>query len=221
MSIIERNPEAKVLVTPPLYGPDGTRGVPSYEPVTPLNVNRGTLIGKQVSDKKLNRILEIHDWMNFDLEAMVLANFGQPGVHLDWAGEPYKSKPINREGINAEEQAIQHYPAHMKHETMMPLMFGGTPGRMAEIFISTAEGQKVMIRPYRWDLFDETNHRQVQKTYGADLNTIASEYFYKAITGEIEIDPTWDEYVKTWLQAGGQKVLDELSKAPKVSDLRK
>ena len=42
-------------------------------------------------------------------------------------------------------------------------------------FISTQEARKILIRPARWDLFDETDYRRMMKTYGADLDTIAGE----------------------------------------------
>jgi hypothetical protein len=46
------------------------------------------------------------------------------------------------------------------------------------------------------------------REYTTAVRTIEREYFWKVVSGEWDLDRTWDAYVKRWLDAGGQKILD-------------
>ena len=48
------------------------------------------------------------------------------------------------------------------------------------------------------------------KEYGADLTAIEMEYYANVLAGNLNTTTDWDEYVNKWLNAGGQKVLDEV-----------
>ena len=50
---------------------------------------------------------------------------------------------------------------------------------------------------------------EARNWYGADVGTIASEYYTQAIQGKINIDETWDDYVKSLNDAGLDKILAE------------
>ena len=55
--------------------------------------------------------------------------------------------------------------------------------------------------------------------YGEELQTLAREFYFKAVTGEIDVDAEWDGYVSEWLSNGGQEMLAEMRKAPLVEPL--
>jgi hypothetical protein len=38
-----------------------------------------------------------------------------------------------------------------------------------------------------------------------ELGAMEREFYYKGITGEININAEWDDYVKRWNDAGGAK----------------
>ena len=61
----------------------------------------------------------------------------------------------------------------------------------------------------------------MNKRYSGQLNTIVDEFRMKAIVGEVDIDKEWDKYVENYMKNGGKETLEELEKAPKVSDLLK
>ena len=77
------------------------------------------------------------------------------------------------------------------------------------------------MRPYKWDFFNDTNLVEVNQRVGETLGTMFNEYFLRALTGEIDVDDTWDDYVERWHENGGDDVLAELAKAPIVSELRR
>ena len=74
-------------------------------------------------------------------------------------------------------------------------------------------------RPFRWDIFKETDLQDVFDRYGEGLNTLADEFYYRAITGQIDIESDWDSYVSNWLSNGGQEYLDQLSKTVQTDPL--
>ena len=79
--------------------------------------------------------------------------------------------------------------------------------------------EEMAIRPYRHDLFNETDLIAVQGRYSAQLKTLEDEFKLNGITGSVDIESEWDAYVDNWLNNGGQQILDEYEKAPLVSDL--
>ena len=77
----------------------------------------------------------------------------------------------------------------------------------------------IQAKPYRLDLFNETRLTELNDLYGATLSTLTNEYFYNVICGEVDLDASWDAYVKTLEQAGYAEIREELQKAPLFSDL--
>ena len=49
---------------------------------------------------------------------------------------------------------------------------------------------------------------QEDTEYGTAASTIANEYFWKTITGEWNVNSTWNDYVARWRAAGGQQIID-------------
>jgi hypothetical protein len=88
-------------------------------------------------------------------------------------------------------------------------------------YLIEGPGQKMTLRPYRWDFFNESKISEIQQKKGATLQTIVDEYFLKAVTGAIDINATWDDYVKQWRTNGGDDIIAELKKTPLVTELRK
>ena len=46
----------------------------------------------------------------------------------------------------------------------------------------------------------------------ADVKGVEDEFFFKAIAGEIDIDAAWDGYVASWRNAGGDRLLAEVTR---------
>ena len=81
-------------------------------------------------------------------------------------------------------------------------------------------GQQYTLRPHRWDILNETGLATVRARVGATLETLFNEFFFKAITGDIDAATEWDAYVAEWRKVGGDQVIAELEKAPIVSEFR-
>lgn len=215
-SIVIAHPDAKILITQPLKGPGGQKEGWWY---SALSVGTEKLfIKKNVSDEKLVKILQIWDYTSSDKEGRILYMWGVPGVHFEWAGEPYKSAPVPKEGVKGQEEGIRVYGTVNYTKDMLPIVFNKETLVVAD-WLQTEKMVKMRILPYRYDQFKKTNLTALNMKYRADLNTMTSEFLFKAVTGKIDIDAEWDTYVKNWRAAGGNEILAEYQKAPLTADI--
>ncbi|NIK75335.1 ABC-type glycerol-3-phosphate transport system substrate-binding protein [Paenibacillus castaneae] len=219
-NIVENpNSKAKVLATAPEIGKDGQQGVGAYLPVT--NLADAFYISKNVTDKQLARILQIFDYINFDDEARWTL-YGEVGVHSDWEGEPENSALKVRPEF-AEQEGNSGFWAYnfrtYSKERVKWFTSAYTLKLKDEFYARNDIKEKMLIRPFKWDILNETNLIEVSKRYSGQLNTIVDEFRMKAIVGEIDIDKEWDKYVENWMKNGGKETLEELEKAPEVTGL--
>lgn len=218
-NILSADPNAKLLALVPEVGPNGLQGQQAFNPVTPL---KDTMqISSNVTDEQLVRYLQIYDFMTFDPEG-VWTTYGIPGEHSDYVGEEGLSTLIVREQYPLEEKEMGFWAYNHRSYPGVRYYWLTSPKTLElnELFFGKKENmQRYFIRPYKWDLFNETNLVELESMYNANLNTLESEFRMNAISGAIDIEQEWDDYVMTWLNSGGQEILDELDKAPLVSDL--
>lgn len=211
--ILNNNPAAKILVAPPELGESGDAGtsVASWNPF-----QYTFFIGKDVDDEKLIRILQLFDYMFFDKEARVWSRFGEEGVNWKWEGEPYKSQVIqNLQG----EPLVSPYndgSITLKEDnmfTMHPVM--------SSIFeyAGGAWLKDYGIYPHRTDPFNETRYTELFTQYGAGLQTLRMEFTYNVITGKVDVDAEWDNYIQRMNDAGMDELTVELNKQPLVTEL--
>ena len=217
---IEAHPEIPVkwMVTTGVTGPTGKAG-------SPMESGRmwyeRAVIGAQVDDTELAKILQIYDYVNFNKEFVGSAKYGVEGQDFRWMGAPYNSPVEKINDSNFEGQYGWYYrddyeteenELHHRYPIYMPLY---------DFFYWGDAPKKYGIKSYKEDLFNETKYRDVNKEVSADLNTHMEVFNFKAIIGEVDIDAEWDAYVTKWRAIGGDRLLAELEKAPIVEDFLK
>lgn len=215
------NSTAKLLATAPEIGKDGQQGVGAFIPVG--NLADAFYVSKDVTDEELVRILQIFDYINFESEARWTL-FGEVGVHSDWEGTPEKSALKVRPEFAKEEGNSGFWAYNFRtydKERVQWFTSEYTMKLKNEFYAREDVQEKMLIRPYKNDVLNETNLREVTKRYSGQLTTIVDEFRMKAIVGEVDIDKEWDKYVENWMNNGGRETLAEVEKAPKVSDLMK
>lgn len=220
-NLVQKDPNAKFLFTPPPIGSKGHQGSAAYTPVDGFGY--AMVIKKEVTDEKLARILQIFDYINFDKEGLMLSQFGDKGVDYTWEGEPYQSAviPIETAEADREKHGIGYYNLSIQHGNVAKYYANEGVSKLTSMFFGADEGRSMAYRPYKWDYFNETKYNELNTTYGAGLKTITDEFLFKSITGEVDVDAAWNAYVENWRKSGGDEMLAELEKAPKVADLRK
>ncbi|WP_135556607.1 type 2 periplasmic-binding domain-containing protein [Paenibacillus cymbidii] len=221
-NLLDKDPNAKILLTPPEIGYNGQQGAAAYRPVSLLG-GYDFIIRKDVSDEKLIRILQMFDYLNYDKEGVVMSRFGELGTHFNWEGEPYNSAALPINGSNADDKfGLGYYNFGIISRQLLTYQ---TPKDVMKLvndyFFNKDKGMKLMIQPARFDLFKETMTADLIGKYGEKLKTMTDEYLLKSITGEVGVASTWDDYVTRWNSSGGNEIMAELGKAPKTADLLK
>ena len=217
---------AEAICLPPIIGPIGERAWRTENPVpgSPQNV---CMAGTQVSDEKLEVILQILDYVGWDPEYYVESRWGLEGVHFDWEGEPGETRVIPRawEDIPDGYPKIGVWPSRAAMATLKSDMKYTQPlwvGKFTQEWL-IPNASKVDI-PIRFDLFNDPRIAEVKSEVGASLSTfwrtgsgidaMVQEFYAKAMVGEIDIDEAWDEYVAKWRKAGGDKLIEAYKLMP-------
>ena len=216
MNILMRDPEANVAVVPGFTGPEGFAGAPWDYPLWVVSGGYG--VRADVSDEKLAKILEIADWTNWTREGFVLIHYGIEGQHFEWAGEPYYSfagrigtqRPPHPDGIYAFRYNVPDW---------FPEIAGDPQQAAVNAELSAGKWSWVANRPYRYDVFVETDFQDVRQQYGTAMGTLHSEFMWRIITGQGDLDAEWEGHVERFMNAGGSALLAELKKAPIVPEL--
>lgn len=215
VNAINANPNAKILVTPPEIGK--MQAIPKQYVFSPLGYP--FVIGRQVDDEKLIRIIQMYDYLNFQDEGYVLARFGIEGIHFDWAGEPYESTAVRRADAPADA-AYNSFINSVWADTYLKCAYNDSQ-KMLMNYFQYGEGAKyATIDTYTYDFFNTTNlQSEMIPRYWDALNGMFNEYVIDAITGEIKVDDTWESYVTEWRKQGGDAVIAVMKKCTKVEDL--
>ncbi|MNI18234.1 Lipoprotein LipO precursor [compost metagenome] len=220
-NLILKDPNAKFLFTPPPIGYKGQQGSAAYTPVDGFGY--AMVIKKDVSDEKLARILQIFDYINLDKEGLMLTAFGEEGKDYSWEAAPYKSAVLPKQTAEAdrEKDGIGYYNLPIQLGDVNAYYSNAAVAKLTDMYFGADAGRNIAYRPFKWDYFNQTKYNELNTKYAAKLKTITDEFLFKSITGELDVDSAWDAYVKNWRSSGGEELLAELEKAPKVADLRK
>ena len=223
------DPNAKWLTTLMPISPFGDSRCRMENRAMPINASSGGgafVVRHDVSDEKLALILQIYDYTNYDPEGMVIAYYGIPGMHFNWEGEPFASRQIPTDekrqggGIYSSTQGILYYNAYSPHEGILQYNRDAWSNNDNEMFGKAGGMFNASERAYREDLFNQTRYNELWAQGRSALTTIRDDFFWRAITTDLDIEAEWPSYVETWMNAGGRELLDELEMAPTVADIR-
>lgn len=216
------NPGAEVVVLPSLIGPNGDQGARAYRQLSADGGYRA-FVNANVDDTKLAKILEIVNYARGVDEGFIYYQFGKPGVHFEWEGEAWESKPIatNPEDIpegEPKQGLASVYPPFYTADRVK-FVYPKALANFANVWLNSPEGQRQSYRDARIDIKGETGMADVNRTYGETMQTLYEEFFFKAVTGEVDPAADWDGYVQQFLDNGGEDLIAELEKAPLVRPL--
>lgn len=187
-------------------GPDGNYGGGSLGPAVAIGEN--AVYNANIDDAKLEAILSILDIFAKDDELALLGNNGIEGIHYNLSGPEDKQGVVailNNEELNAA--GVMAYrgfyggPSPM-NENLVRKNFYNNPV-FANIFNYQARpGYK---GGYNRDVYESLPS---STTYASELLALRDETFIKIIRGELSID-AYDDYVRKYLESGGQILIDE------------
>ena len=143
-------------------------------------------------------------------------------MHFDWEGEPGESRILLRDFENVPEG----YPKVGKFEPAVPKAMRvedlkyTTPPLIAEFHANYTFGPNAPARqiPVRYDLFNDAEFAEIKSRVGASMSqfwrrgpgidTMVQEYYAKVLVGELDVDASWDDWVKRWSEAGGAELIE-------------
>ncbi len=74
-------------------------------------------------------------------------------------------------------------------------------------------------RPYKADLANETQYEQIAQEINGDLEAYVASYRTQAVLGQVNVDDTWDDYLKELDRIGYTRMMDELEAIPSIEDM--
>jgi hypothetical protein len=230
-NVLGNNPDARLVNTYYPLAPDGTTKCPMDSSTISLNSNEAFSVKHDVSDEKLARILQIYDYVNHDPQGHIWTHRGVEGVNWDWVGpEPFNCltghaqvRPEDQQDSVAVMQNFYHAYRLVSslNNCFIPKSDDPLVLRRLELNADrgSAHGLRHGIPNAREDIASATSFNELWAQFGAALTTLKQEFWWKAITTDIDIDAEWPGYVNTWMNAGGRQVLDELQKSPTSADI--
>lgn len=189
---IANNPNAKITYMQPLTGPSGLAGGSSDGVAGSWVMS----FGAKASDAQVARAMQIAEATNMDKEQFELTYFGIEGTTFQ----------RNEDGSNAQISGIvpQEYGAQV-YRTACLLTWDNAALANPKAVVDLM--QESATYPALRNVISSS---QVSGTYDemdvdtAEMTKLTTEFFYNAVTGAIDIDAQWDEYVQKWMDLGGK-----------------
>ncbi|UQZ35535.1 hypothetical protein C2I18_19615 [Paenibacillus sp. PK3_47] len=185
----------------PLTGPDGKKYALSNGALQPP-IFFGAQLEKD--DQKRQKILEILEYVATDKEGYLTTVFGKEGVTYNLDGDLAVMVEEPEETLAALGVGFYN-PLGGKVEAMTKYHFSAEKIAFRDQY-TKIEGLTVLT-----DLMQSTV-MTTKAQYETILNTLQTQYYIKAITGEADTDKAFDDFKAQWLKSGGQAELDEAQK---------
>ena len=191
------DPATISTLIPPVRGPNG-----AYTYVTDHYLKSWpTTFGRNTSDEKVVRVLSMLNDILTQRDLYLLANYGIQGQQWDFdsTGTPVLKPEWNNPEKQTELGMARFLDYSFIPPDFLPLFFGAS--RMAAY-------NATRVYPSLPLHFASLFTTEEDTEYSSGAQTIADEYFWKVVTGEWDINSTWNDYVSRWRNAGGQRIID-------------
>jgi putative aldouronate transport system substrate-binding protein len=187
---------------PPVSGPKGTFTI--QHSVSPSTI--ATNFGRKTSDEKVARLLSLFNDTLTQRDLYLLVCYGIEGQHWNYNAD---KRPVVKPEWNVPEKQTElgtyrYYPHVSVPKEFLDLAYDAQRFKSHEAVINYPT---LPIHPVH------AVSTEADTEYGAAAGAIATEYFWKAVTGEWNVNNTWNDYVARWKAAGGQQILDAKKKA--------
>jgi len=192
------DPDTMFTHIPPVAGPKGTYTVQYASPYWENSFN----FGRKTSDEKVIRLLTLFNDMITDKDLFLLMYFGIEGVHFDLsaAGNAVVRPEWNTDEAQTELGTLRFFNPEFVIPDYLKYSYSDIQWRSWQ---AIKDYPVLPVYSMSGLITDAENE------YGAATDTIATEYFWKVVTGEWNINSTWNNYVSQWRAAGGQRIIDQ------------
>ncbi|MFI3200338.1 MAG: hypothetical protein R3Y54_02270 [Eubacteriales bacterium] len=214
LTLIESNPEVKILMTPGLADDNGNMTIGESASTLARNYY---YVEANVSDEKLALILQMYEFTNFG-ESSVSFWFGEEGVdwEYDAEGNFVSINPLanGEKGVRYWAQDTQ-VDALWEAITLEPVFVEG-----GQFWLDGGTWKDSYQYQYKDDLRTESNYAELLALNGTDITSMVETYFADWILGKKDVDTTWDEYLVELDKEGYSEMIQELESIPTLDELR-
>lgn len=195
--LFEQNPGAATAFVPP-FMVNGERAAN----LTGNSIWAYTCVGYQTTDEQLIKILQILEAQVADFAFHNLIWRGVEGVHYTVADNGMALYTDDYKVLDKQQElGLKTFFINMRRDEEIVISYG------AEFREQSAFCDANYV--YTSRLIPEGAVTAAGQEYGADVDAVAKEFFMKALTGNVDIDAQWDEYLHNMRQAGADKIMAE------------
>lgn len=219
LTLLERDPDAKILATPGLK-PDGGEVMAA---VNPTPAYGKFYVNANVDDAKLAKILEFFNYTIFgdgDKEVMAKLLFGEKDV--DWKWDETGEIPVKINKLNSGDKGTWSFSQFGQTEEVTKWVGEEELFQAGGKYWSSSEDGswlKWQHRPYKTDLANETGYEKINQSISGDLDAYVASYRTQAVLGQIDVDDTWEDYLKELERIGYDTMMDELEAIPSIEEM--
>ena len=200
-ALVAQNPGASIIGAPSFKGPKGLFGTYEWGPRKYV-----LFFGAHLKEEEIGRIMQMFETIASNKDLFELTMLGERGLHWEFAD------PSANSGATV---FLEPYTEHNKKLTEVGVRemseSAWCPFWLADIFTSYLDPLAVKYanqNPGYYDLMLGLG-TQSSPLYQEDLDRLTRAYCLDVITGRRDLDSTFDAFVQTWLQQGGEILTKE------------
>jgi hypothetical protein len=194
-ALLANEPDAQPVYIYDIIGPDGTGTSAAWARPAFGNTPK---FGIDASDAEVQKIMEILQWRHTDDDAYLANMYGVQGGHWNFNDEGFVEIAPN---VDRELQA--NLGLGMFHQNNLIDSWNVEYRLNAQRYVPWYLGaQKEGLYDMLYRPIAPENNEQY-RLYRTELAAIEEEFYYRGITGEIDLAAEWDDYVERWNAAGG------------------
>lgn len=210
LTILERDPNAKILVTPGIK-PDGGE---VQATVRPSPAYGRFFVNANVDDEKLAKILQFLNFSLFgdgDKETVAKMFFGEKDI--DWKWDEDGETPVQINKLNSGDKGTWSFSQFGQTKEVTRWIGEEPLFQVGSKYWSASEDgiwMKWQHRPYKEDLAGETEYEAILQEIRSDLEAYVANYRTQVILGQTDVDSTWNSYLDELDRLGYNRLMDEL-----------
>lgn len=220
LTLMERNPDAKILVTPGIKPDGGTVSAAVNE----SPAYGSFFVNANVDDRKLARILQFVNYTLFgdgDLDTHASLLYGEKDVDWEWSEDG--TTPVKINTLQSGEKGTWSF-GQFGQDRDVSRWTGEEPLFMTGAKYWSANEDGVWMKwqkpQYKSDLAGVTAFGSIEAKIKGDLDAYVSNYRTQAVLGQIDVDATWEDYLAELDRLGYNSMMDELEELEPLADIK-
>lgn len=206
--VTAKNPDAEFAFLPPPKGPAGYKG-PASGQTLGLLTDGSPFFGRDTSDAKVKKIMDIIDYFILDQDFMITATHGKQGVHWD----------LNVNGLLERKEGV----TDLDLQNFGARFYGMGPQSLTDksVAIILSEGDREIYGfsesikgNYPSDqLLGYPGQGALAQQKGPDILALMDEFYFNVAAGDLDLDAEWEDFQASLVRFGVEDIKAEYQAA--------